>query len=224
MRLSRHHARGGFTLIEVMVSLGVMMVGSMAVIALQQQSVRANIHARQLTIAMGIAERWMERLKQDAHTWTSIGTDDGSITTALAQTVFLKQHLSGMTNQPSEFKPLQVATPSWSVSNLFDQRGRDMPIDPGSSDSIHTYCASYRPAWIWRGHLMRVDVRVWWARDVTKPDGTSRPNIDEDFTDGVPCQGDDVKLRPDSSDTNSQFPWYHVVYLSGAVRTTEVRR
>ncbi|KAF0166732.1 MAG: hypothetical protein FD160_4057 [Caulobacteraceae bacterium] len=121
-RRSRHRGlrRAGFTLIEVMVSLGVMMVGTMAVIALQQQSIRANVHARQMTIAMQIAQRWMERLKEDAHSWTSIGTDAPSVTTALASTVFLKQHLTAMSTQPGEFKPLVSEAGTWERSNVFD--------------------------------------------------------------------------------------------------------
>lgn len=221
--MARRHVRAGFTLIEVMVSLGVMMVGTMAVIALQQQSIRANVHARQMTIAMQIAQRWMERLKEDAHTWTSVGTDAPGVTTALASTVFLKQQLTGMSAQPGEFKPLLNALGSWTLSNAFDQFGRDMPPQgsvPAGSPSVHTFCASYRPAWIWFGQLMRVDVRVWWARDVTR--AASPLNISTDFPTeaGALCGGDDAKLRPGGT----QYDWYHVVYLPGAIRVNEVRR
>lgn len=230
MRSLRHRChvrrvrRVGFTLIEVMVSLGVMMVGTMAVIALQQQSVRANVHARQMTIAMQIAQRWMERLKEDAHTWTSVATDAAGVTTALANTVFLKQHLTAMSSQPGEFKTLLTELGTWERSNAFDQYGRDMPPATESScavgDSIHTYCASYRPAWIWYGQLMRVDVRVWWARDVARE--TPQLNVCTDFpvVAGAACGGDDAKLRPNGP----QYDWYHVVYLPGAIRVNEVRR
>lgn len=214
----------GFTLIEVMVSLGVMMVGSMAVIALQQETVRANVHARELTIAMQVGQRWMERLKQDAHTWVNVA-DPGTVATELAGTLFLDGYLTGMTTQPAEFKMLPITAPgSWALSNLFDQYGKDMPstaLSPGDPNarSVHTYCASYRPAWIWLGHLMRVDVRVWWARSATRGDDT-RPDIATDFATPQRCGLDDVKLRPGGT----QYDWYHVVYLPGAIRVNEVRR
>lgn len=218
---SRRARRAGFTLIEVMVSLGVMMVGAMAVISLQQHSIRSNAHARNMTTAMQIAQRWMERLKEDGHHWTAIGTDASSVSSALTNTVFLKADLTGMTAQPGEFKPLPITAPAtWELSNAFDQDGRDMPTNlPQSARSVHTFCASYRPAWIWYGHLMRMDVRVWWARDVTRPDGT-RPIITTDFATPQVCGSDDVKLRPGGT----QYDWYHVVYLPGAIRVSEVRR
>jgi hypothetical protein len=209
-----------------MVSLGVMMVGTMAVIALQQQSVRSTVHARQMTTAMLVAQRWMERLKEDSHSWTTIGIDAPAVAAALQDTLFLKTHLTGMGTQPGEYRPLLDAAGTWTVSNAFDQDGRDMPVTGSLGNSIHTFCASYRPAWIWYGHLMRVDVRVWWARDVDRPasEGVTagRPNIGADFPvlSGVACSGDDAKLRP----SGLQYKWYHVVYLPGAIRANEVRR
>ena len=73
---------------------------------------------------------------------------------------------------------------------------------------------------------MRVDVRVWWARDTERPGSGdppgpgARPNIVTDFATPQACGGDDTKLRPGGT----QYDWYHVVYLPGAVRVTEVRR
>lgn len=209
MRRSRRRSRAGFTLIEVMVSLGVMMVGAMAVITLQQQSVRANVHARDLTIAMQIAQRWMERLKEDAHGWTAIGTN-------LTGTALLGQ---GMTGAATEFKSLPsvgAAADGNLVSNAFDGFGQDVPNQGVGANYV--YCASYRPAWIWSGHLMRMDLRVWWARDAVRNDvNATRPNIVTDFPQ---CGDDNAKLLPGGT----QYDWYHVVYLSGAIRVTEVRR
>ena len=219
-QLRRRSTGAGFTLIEVMVSLGVMMVGAMAVITLQQQSIRANGHARQVSIAMQIAQRWMERLKEDAATWTTIGTDATGVSAALAGTAFLRGDLTGMLSQPGEFKSLPVnnaTLTAWNLSNAFDQDGRDMPTNlSGAQRSVHTYCASYRPAWIWFGHLMRVDVRVWWANDI----GPNRPDITLDFATPQRCALDDTKLRPGGT----QYDRYHVVYLPGAIRVNEVRR
>ena len=69
-RRARSARARGFTLIEVMVALGVMTVGVFGLIALQLYTIRSNSHARQLGIATQIAQQWIERIKQDAHTGT----------------------------------------------------------------------------------------------------------------------------------------------------------
>ena len=68
-----HRRRQGFTLVEVMVSLGIMTIGAMAVLAMQQQIIRGNMHARQLTTATQIAQNVIERLKIDSLSWTAAG-------------------------------------------------------------------------------------------------------------------------------------------------------
>ncbi|MEY4583070.1 MAG: hypothetical protein RL701_7773, partial [Pseudomonadota bacterium] len=64
--------RDGFTLVEVMVSLGVMMIGGMALIGMQQQTTRANVRSRDITIATQIAQNVIERLKLEALAWNTV--------------------------------------------------------------------------------------------------------------------------------------------------------
>src|SRR5690242_18722027 len=85
--------RGGFTMIEVMVSLGIMTIGAMTMIALQQHTIRSSRRAREITTGMQIAQLWIERLKQDAHTWTAPATTDADAKAALDATLYLKQVL-----------------------------------------------------------------------------------------------------------------------------------
>ena len=68
--MRRRPNRQAFTLIEVMVSLGVMTLGAMALIALLVQIMRSNQHARHMNTALNIAQEWTDRLKEDAHSWT----------------------------------------------------------------------------------------------------------------------------------------------------------
>src|SRR5262245_14163143 len=75
--MRRRSQRQGFTLVEVMVSLGVMTIGAMAILGMQQQIIRANIHARQVTTATQIAQNVIERLKLDGLSWTAPGIPAG---------------------------------------------------------------------------------------------------------------------------------------------------
>src|SRR5262252_3650291 len=70
--------RQGFTLVEVMVSLAVMTIAGMAMLGMQQQITRGNIHARQITTATQIAQNVIERLKTDALRWNAIGVPAGT--------------------------------------------------------------------------------------------------------------------------------------------------
>jgi type II secretory pathway pseudopilin PulG len=205
MALTRRHARArvqvGFTLIEVMVSLGVMMVGAMAIIGLQTHTIRANAHARELTTAVQIAKLWSERIKQDGHTWNEIATADGtpSAATALGNTLFL----ANVTTAPSVFQtiPNTAAT----RSNGFDFRGNELDLANPAQAELLYYCVSYRPAWVYFGRTLRVDLRVWWPRDATGA------NIGGTFP---ACADANDFLNP----PNEELDKYHVVYLPTIVR------
>jgi prepilin-type N-terminal cleavage/methylation domain-containing protein len=191
--------RQGFTLIEVMVSLGIMSMGAMAMIALQTHTIRSNAHARQLTTAMQIAQRWVERFKQDAISWRQVGVFNTPIDAAavLAGGSYLKQ----ITPPPNVFQPIVNTTPG--VSNAFDYQGNDIPNT--STDPPIFYCAAFRPAWVFYGRAMRVDVRVWWPREDL---GTT---ITTDFP---ACDGNHAALNPGGTLFNN----YHIVYLPTVIR------
>jgi prepilin-type N-terminal cleavage/methylation domain-containing protein len=198
--------RQGFTLIEVMVSLGVMTVGAMAILALQQQSIRSNAHARQLTIATEIAERWAERFKQDAQSWNTVGLASGTpnAVDVLSRTKWLKQ----ITNKPNEFQRIEDLDEP--VSNAFDYQGFDVPSVNGG----YYYCASFRPSWVYFGRAMRIDIRVWWARENIQRSSGTVSNIVAQFKD---CDDPPGMLDPGGA----QYSNYHVVYLPTVVRMVE---
>ena len=78
---------------------------------------------------------------------------------------------------------------------------------------------------------MRVDVRVWWARDAAydhdnNPETPNRrPNIVADFPAApLHCSDDDARLRPGGPNEGPLHDQYHAVYLSGSLRVSELRR
>jgi prepilin-type N-terminal cleavage/methylation domain-containing protein len=212
MGLRKHRGlRGGqgFTLIEVMVSLGVMTVGAVAILTLQQHTIRSNAHARHVTMATQIAERWVERFKQDARSWNQVA--DISDAPLGGSTLTGTQWLTQVSTQPNRFQRI-VVTPGGRISNAFDFQGNDV-INPGANNP-YFYCASFRPAWVYFGRVMRVDVRVWWRREnVVRREGTSL-TIMQEFPN---CTDDNVRLNPGSP----AFELYHVVYLPSVIKMVE---
>jgi type IV pilus modification protein PilV len=193
--------RAGFTVVEVMVSLGIMTVGAMGIIALQTHAIRSNGHARQLTIGMQIAQRWIERLKQDTHTWNQAGAPG----TVLANTSYLQV----INAAPNVFSPIPNSATA-NASRAFDYRGQDVAAD--SEDPAVFYCAAMRPAWVYFGRAMRVDVRVWWPREGY--------DTRTEFGD---CQDNFPQLDPGGAGTLYNDNAFHVVYLSTVLRLNPLR-
>lgn len=206
-RPRRSHRRSGFTIIEVVISLGIMTVAAMAVVALQQHNIRSNSHARQLATATQIAQRWVERLKQDAARWNQAAVAGGTPTaaTVLGPT----DYLEAVVTLPNVFQLIPNATQA--VSNAFDYQGEDTL---NTSPNVH-YCASFRPGWVSFGRALRVDVRVWWARsDVQHSDAFQ--GLATDF----PGCNDTGNLGLDPGGT--LLDDYHVVYMPMVIRMVPV--
>lgn len=199
--------RQGFTLIEVMVSLGVMTVSALALMAMQGQATRANAHARDMTTAAQIAQTVLERLKLDALGWRAIGPTEPNP----AATMWLGQI---GTATPGDFMTLQPVTSlprgglTVSMSNAFNQFGEDVMTAGATSDVLATvkFCASVRLGWVYdTRRVLRADTRVWWTKEVP-----TRFILD-DFAN---CADDNTRLLPGGA----QYENYHTVYLSTVIR------
>lgn len=201
--------RQGFTLVEVMVSLGVMTIGAMSLIAMQQQATRANVRARDVTMATQIAQNVIERLKIDGVAWTTV--TPGS-TADLQNTRILRQ-IAGAT--PGSFMALPLLTETLAgdtrvLGNGFNYAGEDVDLTNASAAVQATvrYCAGIRLTWVYMSRrAMRTDVRVWWSKEA--PSRT----ITSDF---VGCADDNASLNPGGT----YYDAYHVVYLSTVIRPT----
>jgi len=211
-RSARRRAQRGFTLIEVMVSLGIMMIGAMAVIGLQAQTIRANGYARQLTTATQIGQIWIERLKQDACLWTQraaltpVPPETVLAATALGPTTYLSDILAQ--------RGRWVSPPADAIllSRGFDFQGDDAPTAAGTPTPF--YCSAYRLNWVFFGEAIRADVRVWWPR------AGSAANPLADFPGCGSAGGSLDSLDPGGAAVNN----YHAVYVSTVMRVTPLTR
>ncbi len=153
--------RAGYTLIEVMMAVGIMTVGSVGIMGLEQATTRGNIVARQMTTGTEITRTWLERMRGDSLMWTSPAPG------ALAGTHYLK-------NVPAPgtaVSPWLTPTPpsGSSDSYAFDWFGNDM-TPTGTKHPI--YCVNVRLSWASpTDDAIRVDVRTWWHRRSTGQSG-----------------------------------------------------
>lgn len=196
----------GFTLVEVMIALGIMTIGALALVGMQQQTTRANVRARDITTAMQIAQNVIERLKLDAIAWNNVSTD-------AANDLVNSPMLAVIVSTPNAFTTMAPVSSTLGgtttvLSNAFDYLGNDITL-AGASTALQNqvyYCASYRLSWVYTNRrAMRTDVRVWWSREVPTR------SIIADF---AGCADNGVDLNPGGN----QIDNYHVVYLSTVLR------
>ena len=149
--MTRRSRQQGFTLIEVMIAIGIMTVGSLGILSMHHAVSRANREARQMNTAIAITERWIERVERDALLWTAEGLN----TPELQSTRYLEE-IAGDASQTNWFRPDPADLDS---SYGFDFFGDDTRV---GTDIV--YCVNLRLSWLDQGSSVRVDVRTYWLR------------------------------------------------------------
>lgn len=147
--MRRAKRRAGYTLIEVLMAMGVLAAGSVAILGMHQAATRGNMASREVTTANVVAQQWVERLRRDALHWTRSGVAGDP--TLLGGTA----HLDQVGTQ--WFVP--ESNPALGETANFDFYGRDL-----TAGAAPHYCTNVRLAWLFPGKSMRADVRVWWVR------------------------------------------------------------
>ena len=177
-RHSRSHSRRrheGFTLIEVMMAMAVLVVGALGILSMQQAATRGNMTARQLSTASYANQVWLERVRRDALLWNGRNRTDVIPTT----------YLAGLAAGDVDFFTPGVG-PLGNESAAFDYFGNEVPLAQG------VFCTHIALNWISvDGSLARVTARTWWHRrgdgtpDTTFADRSIFPNCGQGAEVGV---------------------------------------
>ena len=202
-------SRRGYTIIEVMMAIILLVIGSAGVVAMQKAATFGNMRAKQLAVATHIAQTWMERLRVDGTTWTLPSPNKSQAPSNLPQTAWLKE----VNNQPNVwFRPVDIPNRG---SAGFDALGNDVP---GPDTATSSYCTHLRLNWMYRPpagkptvpELVRADVRVFWLRDARQfpLQGQTFNSTVCDPAQNAPAMGQAASLG---------WAQYHFVYLSSSV-------
>jgi len=191
--MTRRRLTRGYTVVELMMALAVFAGGVTGVIAMQRTVIVANRHARNMTVANGIAQAWLDQLEVDATLWR----------TNLDQTVWLKSiNVAGVAGNWT--LPAQSAAAARNFGPTFNVFGAS---DPAATD----YCVHIRLTWLYPDEngggragtgSIRTDVRVFWLRD-------NGARVTGDCTSAAAATVTDV-----GNDTNDS---YFFIYQTGAV-------
>ncbi|MET0286230.1 MAG: prepilin-type N-terminal cleavage/methylation domain-containing protein [Polyangiales bacterium] len=171
--------RAGYTLIEVMTAVVVMTIGASGIVAMQGAAVRANQDANETTNAVNFASTWIERIKRDGRRWNATGSAD------LANTQWLQSALTNPATPPW-FVPTSLLAPEQPAADLYGYDTSSEFITQNNGDPLANFCVnlrmtvvqslnplnSFNPAS--EANAVRADVRVWWFRNASDTDRSSR--------------------------------------------------
>ena len=107
----------GFTMLELLIAVGVTTVGFAAIFAMQMASMQGNIAARELTGASNLAERYAEALRTASFTWTADGPPPAESLVGAVERVW-----HTLTPLPVDQHGLRLGAPNTPGSQLVRQR------------------------------------------------------------------------------------------------------
>lgn len=129
----RSRREGGFTLIELMIALGVLAFGLLAMLAMQIHALREGREGRHTTEAARIAQQRMERLHrlawshadlQPAGSWTAVDSVDVDVETAsgtIQEQSYDIQHRVQSVGGATNLRQIDVRV-LWTEGDSFDRR------------------------------------------------------------------------------------------------------
>jgi type IV pilus assembly protein PilV len=189
MNGGRKRKQAGFTLVEVMIAIGIMTVGSLGILSMHHAVSGANRSAHEMNTALAITERWIERIERDSLSWSEPNINS----TTLTGTDYLAP-LANTTSATGWFKPVPASSDESYASDYF---GNDRS-DRGPTK----YCTNMRLLWLRQGSSARVDIRTFWYRaghmggNETHPDWVSGSDFRGADCDAALADGWDLGTAP----------------------------
>jgi type II secretory pathway pseudopilin PulG len=209
--LRSRSAGRGYTAIEVLLAITVLMIGAAGVMTMQKASIQSNLDARKLDIANSIAHTWLERLATDATGWTG---PVQKVTTVnnITNTTWLAGNLGTgnffLPPVPGGYPAAEGKSPA------FDILGRDLDLADAPNAIFCTHVKidpiANNPNLL-PGNpdsLLRATVIVFWKKQLVQSAGTPAGNCTKYF---------DV-----AADEAANPGTWHIVYAVTGVRKNPV--
>jgi hypothetical protein len=163
IKKTKRNAARGYTAIEVMMSITLLMVGAIGVMAMQRAAVQGNADAREVDVASSIARAWLDRLERDATLWTPSAVSVIPPANLSAATL-VNENLNGVWFVPQSRLAAGGGQNDYE-SPGFDILGQD--LDSLTAAGLR-YCVNLRLTPLTTDQtLIRAEARVFWPRNLT---------------------------------------------------------
>jgi Tfp pilus assembly protein PilV len=190
----------GFTAVEVLIAMTIMIIGASAVMSMQKASVLGNLDARKTDIANSIARTWVERLQRDSMQWT-LPSPSNPTGNNFASALLLN-HIDAGWFLPSDY----LTSGANGNSYAFDILGRDLPLTDITTTcapwSCAQFCVDVQLTTLVTNQLFRAQVRVSWPRGIR--------NAPASFCSAA------LDKQPDTT-------MYHSIYVTTAIKENPVQ-
>jgi type II secretory pathway pseudopilin PulG len=204
----RRPSSRGYTAIEVMLAMTVLIISSAGVMSMQKAAIQGNLDARKLDVANAISRTWLDRLSTDASAWNSAVNLNNTV---LLNTL-VSGSMAGTATTTAAFQMIPTGLPTgW--SGAFDLLGRDVsPTDPSvvfcTFVAIDTMATSQDAGAGASGlpTFLRATVLVFWPTQLAQG-GTPGPG-------GVPFCSTLINV----STVNSANLTYHTLFATESLR------
>ncbi|HXX68542.1 MAG TPA: prepilin-type N-terminal cleavage/methylation domain-containing protein [Polyangiaceae bacterium] len=198
----------GYTAVEVLLAMTVLVIGAAGVMSMQKTSIQADLDARKMDVANAIARAWIERLERDAMKWTLPSTASPGAPSNIANAQLVSANVDQGWFIPNTY--MNVTNPE-TMSYGFDILGRDLASgDLGSA----VFCVSAQVVTLVPGQLYRGDVRVLWLRGLTPPT-IGGSNSSSSAAAGF-CSTNNGDLK--AADPNAAGLKYRAIYATTSIR------
>lgn len=182
MRVSqRKSAAAGFTMMEALIALVLLMLGILGMGALAGATVRTNMDSQDRTIATNLAEQLLGRLRTEAMSWNETSwMPSQDVPTPATDMPLLSALPTGVATGTTGFQEL-TQNYDFDGERAFT-RELDMVVPSAAGAK---YCAHYRLTWLQPNETIRAEVRVYWMRRGADPDAydfyvnCGRTNVDD---------------------------------------------
>ncbi len=152
-------SRAGYTLVEVMLALGVLAVGAAGIVGIQGLAIRGNQEASELATASRTVEFWLDRFRMDALAWRTGGSGTMPSGTMFANTELMRAMPA--TGSTGWFAPTAVRATSFPAAAQLAANGNPI-VTSGAPTPV--FCTQANLTWVYDGTAIRVDVRTAWRR------------------------------------------------------------
>ncbi len=140
---------GGYTIVELLVTISVATIGFIAIVDLQSSSLRGLTNARNTTLAVNSAEHFIEMVRAEN-----------------------LQCKPGLDNPECQFLPEDGAPSFQTYGELSDNMKSSVGLETTKYDTgitsefpateLRHFCLQYRSTWVIPNKVMRLDTRVLW--------------------------------------------------------------